>query len=128
MSADIIKGPWKKNNTNNVIDEIEKAKILAMCDKITSDCTVATLQHLVENDMAPEDPDDDNIRYVVFLTDLLLAITYTRFGLEHPFQDMVNLLSGVEIHIDNSKNFYIDYDTVEDVVKFLKTNKGKEPA
>ena len=128
MSADIIKGPWKKNNTNNPIDAIEKAKILEECDQITSDCTVATLQHLVENDMAPEDPDDDNIKYIIFLTELLRAITYKSVDIEHPFQDMVNLLSGMEIHVDNTKNFYVDYHAVEDVVNFLKTNKGEEPA
>ena len=118
MTAEIITGPWKQ--TESTIDEVEKAKLKSVCDQITSDCTVSILEHLVENDMAPEDPDDESITYVMFLTELVRAITYRSINVKHSFQDIVTLLSGVQIEIDNSKHFYIDDDAVLDVINFLK--------
>ena len=50
MTADIITGPWKKNNQSE--KEMQKAQILAECDGIASDCMVSVLQILVENGMA----------------------------------------------------------------------------
>ena len=87
MTADVIEGPWKKSDKSE--KELEKARILADCDSIASDCVVAVLQSLVESDMAPEDPDDENIVYIMFLSEVVKAITYSNVGIEHPFQDIV---------------------------------------
>ena len=107
MTADIIKGPWAKTSSKSTVEEIEMAKILAECDQITSDCTIAVLQNLVESGIAPEDPDDENITYIMFLTELLKAVTYKSVNIEHPFQDVVNLLCGTE-YTNNEKHYYID--------------------
>ena len=40
--------------------------------------------------------------------------------MKHPFQNLVTLLSVMQIDIDNSKNYYIDNDAIEDVINFLK--------
>ena len=98
MTADVIEGPWKKSDKSE--KELEKARILADCDSIASDCVVAVLQSLVESDMAPEDPDDENIVY---------------------------LLTGKEVGIDNSKQYYVDYHAVQNAVEYLRKN-GKDPA
>ena len=47
MTADIIKGPWKKVDPTE--KQLEKAQILADCDQIASECVVSFLQSLVEN-------------------------------------------------------------------------------
>ena len=128
MTADIITGPWTKKITSSksTIEEIEMAKVLAECDQITSDCTIAVLQNLVESGIAPEDPDDENITYIMFLTELLKAVTYKSVNIEHPFQDVVNLLCGTE-YTNNEKHYYIDYHKVDDVINYLK-GEGKDPA
>ena len=129
MTADIITGPWTKKITSSksTIEEIEMAKVLAECDQITSDCTVAVLQILVESNIAPEDPDDENITYIMFLTELLRAATYKSLNLEHPFQDLVGLLCKAEYHTNNEKNYFIDYHKVDDVINYLKSEE-KDPA
>jgi hypothetical protein len=125
MTADVIEGPWKKSDKSE--KELEKARILADCDSIASDCVVAVLQSLVESDMAPEDPDDENIVYIMFLSEVVKAITYSNVGIEHPFQDIVYLLTGKEVGIDNSKQYYVDYHAVQSAVEYLRKN-GNDPA
>ena len=125
MTADIIKGPWKKVDPTE--QQLEKAQILADCDQIASDCVVSCLQSLVENNMAPEDPDDENIVYILFLSEVLKAITYSNVNVEHPFQDIVYLLTGKEVGIDNTKQYYIDYHAVQKAVQYLKDTE-KDPA
>ena len=125
MTADVIEGPWKKSGKSE--KELEKARILAECDSIASDCVVAVLQSLVESDMAPEDPDDENIVYIMFLSEVVQAITYSNVGIEHPFQDIVYLLTGKEVGIDNSKQYYVDYHAVQNAVEYLRKN-GKDTA
>ena len=48
MTADVIEGPWAKNSSKSTADELEAAKILAGCDQVVSDCTIAVLQNLVD--------------------------------------------------------------------------------
>ena len=125
MTADVIEGPWKKIDKTE--KELETARVLAECDQITSDCVVGVLQILVENGIAPDDPDDENIVYIMFLTELLKAITYKNVNIEHPFQDIADMLSGTEIHMNNDKHYYVDYNLVSDVIDYLKS-KEKDPA
>ena len=125
MTADVITGPWKKIDPTE--QQLEKAQILADCDSIASECVVSVLQNLVENGMAPEDPDDENIIYIMFLSEVLKAITYSNVGVDHPFQDVVYLLTGQEINVDNTKQYYIDYHAVQNAVEYLK-GIGKDPA
>ena len=125
MTADIIKGPWKKIGTTE--QQLEKAQILADCDQIASECVVSCLQSLVENGMAPEDPDDENIVYILFLSEVLKAITYSNVDVEHLFQDIVYLLTGKEVGLDNTKQYYIDYHAVQNAVQYLKDIE-KDPA
>tara|TARA_B100000029_G_scaffold514364_1_gene616894 strand:- start:75 stop:452 length:378 start_codon:yes stop_codon:yes gene_type:complete len=125
MTADVITGPWKKIDPTE--QQLEKAQILADCDSIASECVVSVLQNLVENGMAPEDPDDENIVYIMFLSEVLKAITYSNVGVDHPFQDVVYLLTGQETNVDNTKQYYIDYHAVQNAVEYLK-GIGKDPA
>ena len=124
MTADVIEGPWAKNSSKSTADELEAAKILAGCDQVVSDCTIAVLQNLVENGIAPDDPDDENITYILFLTELLKGVAYKSFNIEHPFQEIVALMCATEQE-NNSKNYYIDYNAVEDAISFLK-NREKD--
>tara|TARA_B100001996_G_scaffold361861_1_gene328938 strand:+ start:301 stop:678 length:378 start_codon:yes stop_codon:yes gene_type:complete len=125
MTADVITGPWKKIDKTE--KELEIAKVLTECDQITSDCVVAVLQILVENGIAPDDPDDESIVYIMFLTELLKAITYKNVDIEHPFQDIADMLSGFECATNNDKHYYVDYNLVSDVIDYLKS-KEKDPA
>jgi len=122
MTADIIDGPWKKHIKSD--KELEQARVFAECDRIVSDCTIAVLQNLVESGIAPDDPDDENITYILFLTELLKGVAYKSFNIEHPFQDIVALMCATEQE-NNSKNYYIDYNAVEDAISFLK-NREKD--
>jgi len=124
MTADIINGPWKKHIKSD--KELEQARVFAECDRIVSDCTIAVLQNLVENGIAPDDPDDENITYILFLTELLKGVAYKSFDIGHPFQDIVALMCATEQE-NNSKNYYIDYNAVEDAITFLK-NREKDLA
>jgi len=63
----------------------------------------------------------------MFLTELLKAITYKNVNIEHPFQDIADMLSGTEIHMNNDKHYYVDYNLVSDVIDYLKS-KEKDPA
>ena len=106
MTAEIITGPWAKNSTS---EELEAAKVLAECDRIVSDCTISVLQNLVESGIAPDDPSDESIRYILFLTELLKGATYHNYSIEHPFQEVVSLLCGTEYNNDeNSLKNHID--------------------
>jgi len=122
MTADIINGPWAKNST---ADELEAAQVLAECDRIVSDCTIAVLQNLVESGIAPDDPNDESITYIMFLTELLKAATYNNYNINHPFQDVVSLLCGIE-YVNSEKHFYLDYNKIESVINFLKSEE-KDP-
>ena len=124
MTADVIEGPWKKIDKTE--KELETAKVLAECDQITSDCVVDVLQNLVENGIAPDDPDDESIVYIMFLTDLIKAIVYKGADIEHPFQDIAFMLCGTAEE-DGKKDYYVDYNLVSDVIDYLKS-KEKEPA
>ena len=124
MTADVIEGPWKKIDKTE--KELEIARVLAECDQITSDCVVDVLQNLVENGIAPDDPDDENIVYIMFLTDLIRAIVYKSADIEHPFQDIAFMLCGTAEE-DGKKDYYVDYNLVSDVIDYLKS-KEKEPA
>ena len=124
MTADVIEGPWKKIDKTE--KELEIARVLAECDQITSDCVVDVLQNLVENGIAPDDPDDENIVYIMFLTDLIRAIVYKSADIEHPFQDIAFMLCGTAEE-DGKKDYYVDYNLVSDVIDYLRS-KEKEPA
>ena len=124
MTADVIEGPWKKIDKTE--KELETAKVLAECDQITSDCVVDVLQNLVENGIAPDDPDDESIVYIMFLTDLIKAIVYKGADIEHPFQDIAFMLCGTAEE-DGKKDYYVDYNLVSDVIDYLRS-KEKEPA
>ena len=124
MTADVIEGPWKKIDKTE--KELEIARVLAECDQITSDCVVDVLQNLVENGIAPDDPDDESIVYIMFLTDLIRAIVYKGADIEHPFQDIAFMLCGTAEE-DGKKDYYVDYNLVSDVIDYLKS-KEKEPA
>jgi hypothetical protein len=127
MTADVIKGPWKKIDKTE--KELEKAQLLAECDSIASDCMVAVLQNLVENGMAPEDPDDENIAYMMFLSEMLKSVTYANVEVHHPFQDIIRLLTGSNVLIDNTREFYIDYDSIARVIEHLQESEPeKDPA
>ena len=124
MTADVIEGPWKKIDKTE--KELEIARVLAECDQITSDCVVDVLQNLVENGIAPDDPDDESIVYIMFLTDLIRAIVYKSADIEHPFQDIAFMLCGTAEE-DGKKDYYVDYNLVSDVIDYLRS-KEKEPA
>ena len=110
MTADVIEGPWKKIDKTE--KELEIARVLAECDQITSDCVVDVLQNLVENGIAPDDPDDESIVYIMFLTDLIKAIVYKGADIEHPFQDIAFMLCGT---------------AEEDAAEFISKSSIKKP-
>ena len=123
MSAEIINGPWKKNNQSE--KEIQKAQMLAMCDALASDCMVSILHILVEHDMAPEDPDDDNIQNIMFLSEVLKSMIYENVGVDHPFQDMIETLVKKTVLPNNEKQFYVDYHVLQEMIDSMKE---KDPA
>jgi hypothetical protein len=123
MTADIITGPWKKNNQSE--KEIQKAQMLAMCDALASDCMVSILHILVEHDMAPEDPDDDNIQNIMFLSEVLKSMIYENVGVDHPFQDMIETLVKKTVLPNNEKQFYVDYHVLQEMIDSMKE---KDPA
>ena len=126
MTADIIAGPWKK--TDKTEKELEKAQLLADCDQIASDCMVSVLHTLAECGMAPEDPDDEHIEYVMFLSELIKSIVYANVKLEHPFQDMVETLVDKSINISNERTFSIDYQLLTQMLESLGFEDEKDPA
>jgi len=127
MTADIITGPWKKIDQTE--KELEKAMILSDCDQIASDCMVSILHTLVDHDMAPEDPDDEHIEYVVFLSELIKSIVYTNVKLEHPFQDMVEAIVIKSMNINNERTFSIDYQLLNQMLESVKNFEDeKDPA
>ena len=127
MTADVIKGPWKK--VDKTEQELEKAQLLADCDQISSDCMVAVLHTLAECGMAPEDPDDEHIEYVVFLSELIKSIVYANVKLEHPFQDMVEAIVIKSMNISNERTFSIDYQLLNQMLEFVKNVEDeKDPA
>ena len=126
MTADIIAGPWKK--TDQTEKELEKAQLLADCDQIASDCVVSVLHTLAECGMAPEDPDDEHIEYVVFLSELIKSIVYSNVKLDHPFQEMVETLVDKSINISNERTFSIDYQLLTQMLESLGFEDEKDPA
>ena len=127
MTADVIKGPWKK--VDKTEQELEKAQLLADCDQISSDCMVAVLHTLAECGMAPEDPDDEHIEYVVFLSELIKSIVYANVKLVHPFQDMVEAIVIKSMNISNERTFSIDYQLLNQMLESVKNVEDeKDPA
>ena len=127
MTAKIIAGPWKK--TDQTERELEKAQLLSDCDSIASDCMVSVLHILVEHGMAPEDPDDEHIEYVVFLSELIKSIVYANVKLEHPFQDMVEAIVIKSMNINNERTFSIDYQLLNQMLESVKNVEDeKDPA
>tara|TARA_R100001079_G_C4384157_1_gene124418 strand:+ start:336 stop:716 length:381 start_codon:yes stop_codon:yes gene_type:complete len=126
MTADIIAGPWKK--TDQTEKELEKAQLLADCDQIASDCVVSVLHTLAECGMAPEDPDDEHVEYVVFLSELIKSIVYSNVKLDHPFQEMVETLVDKSINISNERTFSIDYQLLTQMLESLGFEDEKDPA
>ena len=128
MTADIIAGPWKK--TDQTERELEKAQLLSDCDSIASDCMVSVLHTIVEHGMAPEDPDDENLEFVMFLSEVLKSITYASVEIDHPFQDIINLLIKKEVLPNNDKQFYIDYHLLKKTMDTMREydNPEKDPA
>ena len=127
MTAKVIPGPWKK--TDQTEKELEKAQLLADCDQISSDCMVAVLHTLAECSMAPEDPDDEHIEYVVFLSELIKSIVYANVKLEHPFQDMVEAIVIKSMNINNERTFSIDYQLLNQMLESVKNFEDeKDPA
>ena len=126
MTADIITGPWKKIDQTE--KELEKAQLLADCDQIASDCMVSVLHTLAECGMAPEDPDDEHIEYVVFLSELIKSIVYSNVKLDHPFQEMVETLVDKSINISNERTFSIDYQLLTQMLESLGFEDEKDPA
>ena len=125
MTADIIAGPWKK--TDQTEKELEKAMILSDCDQIASDCMVSILHTLVDHDMAPEDPDDENCGYLLFLSEVLKSMIYANVQIDHPVQDLVDVLVRKEVMIDNDKHFYMDYHLLKKMMDSIN-DKEKDPA
>ena len=127
MTAKVIRGPWKK--TDQTEKELEKAQLLADCDQISSDCMVSVLRTLAECGMAPEDPDDEHIEYVVFLSELIKSIVYANVKLEHPFQDMVEAIVIKSMNINNERTFSIDYQLLNQMLESVKNFEDeKDPA
>ena len=127
MTAEIIAGPWKK--TDQTEKELEKAQLLADCDQISSDCVVSVLHTLAECGMAPEDPDDEHVEYVVFLSELIKSIVYSNVKLDHPFQEMVEVLIEKSINVSNERTFSIDYQLLNQMLESVKNVEDeKDPA
>ena len=127
MTAEIIAGPWKK--TDQTEKELEKAQLLADCDQIASDCVVSVLHTLAECGMAPEDPDDEHVEYVVFLSELIKSIVYSNVKLDHPFQEMVEVLIDKSINVSNERTFSIDYQLLNQMLESVKNFEDeKDPA
>ena len=127
MTAKVIRGPWKK--TDQTEKELQKAQLRADCDQIASDCMVSVLHTLAECSMAPEDPDDEHIEYVVFLSELIKSIVYANVKLEHPFQDMVEAIVIKSMNINNERTFSIDYQLLNQMLESVKNFEDeKDPA
>ena len=127
MTAKVIRGPWKK--TDQTEKELEKEQLLADYDQIASDCMVSVLHTLAECGMAPEDPDDEHIEYVVFLSELIKSIVYANVKLEHPFQDMVEAIVIKSMNINNERTFSIDYQLLNQMLESVKNFEDeKDPA
>ena len=127
MTAKVIRGPWKKIDQTE--KELEKAQLLADCDQNSSDCMVSVLHTLAECGMAPEDPDDEHIEYVVFLSELIKSIVYANVKLEHPFQDMVEAIVIKSMNINNERTFSIDYQLLNQMLESVKNVEDeKDPA
>ena len=90
---------------------------------------VSVLQILVENGMAPEDPDDDNIQNIMFLSEVLKSMVYESVEIDHPFQDVIEALVKKTVLPDNQKQFYVDYHILQEMVDSIKDKKPeKDPA
>ena len=60
---------------------------------------------------------------------MLKSVTYANVGVEHPFQDIIRLLTGSNVLIDNTREFYIDYDSIARVIEYLQIEEPeKDPA
>tara|TARA_B100000519_G_scaffold98884_1_gene85907 strand:- start:188 stop:598 length:411 start_codon:yes stop_codon:yes gene_type:complete len=126
--GNVIKGPWKRLNKNS--EELQKARIIAECDEIASECMVSYLHVLVENDIAPSPEviggDESSISYVMFVSESIKAMIYNEAELEHPLQELFDLLVKKRA-LENDNQYFLDYHLLQKVLSTIKEEE-KDPA
>ena len=113
-SAEIIQGPWKKRSSGPTKEELIIVDQLAMTDEIVNECSMAYLELLAKNGI--DIADKDFMRHISVLTEVFKSAILTTFGLKHPIQPMVDIISCIENDPDGTPHFSVDFNDVDDVV------------
>jgi|TARA_B110000285_G_scaffold52989_1_gene60276 hypothetical protein len=124
VSAEIIKGPWKKTINTPTEDQLMKAEQLAFCDEIANSCLMAVLTILVENGV--DASEKSFIKNITFMTETITASILKSNNMYHPLQVIMDMTTSIEIDPDNSPNCEIDYDTIDDMI--ASYNSAMEPS
>ena len=113
-SAEIIQGPWKKRSSGPTKEELIIVDQLAMTDEIVNECSMAYLELLAKNGI--DIADKDFMRHITVLTEVFKSAILTTFGLKHPIQPMVDIISCIENDPDGTPHFSVDLNDVDDMV------------
>tara|TARA_R100000008_G_scaffold78285_1_gene59203 strand:- start:28 stop:306 length:279 start_codon:yes stop_codon:yes gene_type:complete len=91
---------------------------------------VAYLHVLVENDIAPApeaiEGDERGVSYVMFVSESMKAMIYNEAELEHPLQELFDLLVKKRT-LENDNQYFLDYHLLQKVLSTIKEEE-KDPA
>ena len=92
---------------------------------------VSYLHVLVENDIAPSPEesggDESSISYVMFVSETIKAMVYNEAELEHPLQELFDLLVKKRALENGDNQYFLDYHLLQKVLSTIKEEE-KDPA
>jgi len=109
MTADIIKGPWRKGRKIVIPDPNETIEIeedLMFADNLTEQIMVQLIHTMSENGF--DINNESFIRSMAFVIETLKASIYKELELEHPMSSLMDIVSKVTLDKDNRMQGSID--------------------
>jgi hypothetical protein len=119
VTADIIKGPWKRRSKGPTEEELLITDQLVLTDEIVNECSLAYFKILAENGI--DIADKDFMRHITVLTELFKSGILKTFDISHEMQSLVEIISNIENDPDGTPHFSVDLHDVDDLVSSYYT-------
>ena len=94
ISAEIIKGPWRRTINTPTEDQIIKAEQMAFCDEITTTCLMSVLSILLENEM--DIGEKTSIKNITFIQESIKSLIFKINDVSHPLDKLIDLTTNCE--------------------------------
>tara|TARA_B100000287_G_C20219729_1_gene617520 strand:+ start:192 stop:581 length:390 start_codon:yes stop_codon:yes gene_type:complete len=127
MTADVIKGPWKKGKQVVVPDQDEALRLqedMAFADEMTQQIMIQLVHTMNENGF---DIDRKSfIQSMAFVIECVKGSIYKEMDLKHPMIPLMDVVSKVTVNSQNQLEGVIDPDILSDISEMIDNDSDPE--